>query len=262
MKSYQFFYNNLFQTIVTMGVIVVCISNIINLQQAQLTVVEQENTNNYEQREQLKKNYLNTFKQTPTFGFSNLVGNLIFLDFIQYFGDAPARHQTGYTLNPDYFEAVVKQDPRFVEAYLYLAPATSLFTGKPETTVSLLSVGLKSLSSNIDKSYMIWALKGVDELLFLGDTKAARKSYEAAAQWAKIQNDKTSHIIGNRAKETAEFLATNPDSKNAQAGSWMMIYSNARDEQTRQIALNHIEKLGGEVIITPKRITVKMPEES
>ncbi len=258
----NFFAASLFQTLITFIAPVVCVGSVVSLQQAQLTAMEQKNTGDYTKQEQSKKIYLDTLKQTPTFGFSNLVGSLIFLDFIQYFGDASARDQTGYTLSTDYFAAVVEHNPRFVEAYLYLAPATSLFAGKPETTVSLMKEGLKSLSPKIDKSYMIWTFKGVDELLFLGDIKAAQNSYKTAAQWAKVQNDKTSQTIGNRARETAVFLATNPDSKNARASSWMMIYSNARDEQTRQTALSNIEKLGGKVIATPNQITVKMPNDN
>ena len=82
----------------------------------------------------------------------------------------------GSSLSPEYFETVVKHDPRFVGAYLHFAPASTMFAGQPQKTVAIMSNGLKYLNPRIDKSYLVWTYKGVDELLFLGDTKAARNS--------------------------------------------------------------------------------------
>ncbi|MDJ0689345.1 MAG: hypothetical protein QNJ41_12625 [Xenococcaceae cyanobacterium MO_188.B32] len=238
----------------------VCLSSIVSLQRNQLTAINQSHPEKYAKQEQAQKIKLNLLNNIPTFGFSNLVANWAFLDFIQYFGDRPARNQTGYNLNSKYFKTIVKHDPHFVDAYLHLAPATSLFSGKPKTTVSLMTKGLQSISPESPKSYLVWTYKGVDELLFLGDNQAAQKSYETAAEWAKYHDDKISKIIGDRARETADFLAINPDSKQAQVSSWMMIYSNSRDEAVKELALKRIEALGGELIITPNTITVKMPE--
>ena len=234
---------------------------IINIQKKQLTEITKIKTENYTKQEKVQKTRLNLLKDSPSFGFDNLVANLTFLDFVQYFGDYDARRQLGSGLAPDYFEAIVNHDPRFVGAYLHLAPASTMFAGQPQKTVAIMSEGLKSMNPELDKSYLVWTYKAVDELLFLGDQKAARNSYLTGAKWATYHTDERSKAIGNRAKETAQFLASNPDSKKAQASSWMMIFSNARDQQTRQMALQRIESLGGEVIITENKITVKMPED-
>lgn len=239
----------------------VCLGSIINLQKKQIEVTSKSNVKEYYQQEKAKKIKINLLNNAPDFGFSNLIANYSFLGFVQYFGDYHGRNQTGYSLNSEYFETVIKHDPRFVDAYLKLAPATSMFEGKPETTVSLMAKGVESISPENPMSYMIWMYKGVDELLFLGDNQAAKKSYEKAAEWAKVHDDETSKIIGARARETAEFLATNPNSKKAQASSWMMIYSNSKEESVKDFARQRIEALGGEIIITPYQITVKMPEE-
>ncbi|MGK7952540.1 MAG: hypothetical protein AB4368_28065 [Xenococcaceae cyanobacterium] len=256
----------LFKSLIAPIAALACAGGILNLQQSQLKTSKQTKTEDYAKLEQYQKTRLDFLKKSSAFGFSNLVANWAFLDFVQYFGDAEAREETGYALTPDYFTTIISHDPRFTDAYLYLAPANSLFAGKPEKTVAFMTEGLKYLSPEIPKSYMVWTFKAVDELLFLGDNKAAQNSYEMGAKWAEIQNDETSQAIGARAKETAEFLATNPDSRKAQASSWMMIYSNARDEYTRKMALNKIENIveevGGEVIITPYKITIKMPEEN
>ena len=261
--KYRINYRNLFYSwLVPFFVSISLSSTIFHLQKSQLTAVSKDRSYDYEQQEQITKSYLNLFKTIPSFGFDNLLADWIYLGFIQYFGDYDARKVTGNALSSDYFSAVVNHDPRFVNAYLRLAPATTLYSGKPHVTVNLLTKVLKSLSPDIPKSYLLWTYKGVDELLFLGDTQAARESYAMAAKWARGQEDETSRTIGERAEETAEFLASNPDSKKAQASSWMMIYSNARDEQVRNLALQQIESLGGELVIEGNKITVKMPEDN
>ncbi|PSB46752.1 hypothetical protein C7B80_12135 [Cyanosarcina cf. burmensis CCALA 770] len=228
-----------------------------NIQQAQTDQAESI------KQEQLEKSRLILLKKLPTFGFSNLVGDWGFLQFIQYFGDGEARKYTGYSLSPDYFELVVNRNPRLVKAYLYLSPATSIYAGRPDRSVALFAQGLKSISPHTDpKAYFLWMYKAVDELLFLGDHQAARHSYEMAAQWASNSQDKSSKLVADRARETAQFLSKNPQSVQARIGAWATILSNARDDASRQLAIDNIQKLGGEVIINPNGLLqIKSPVE-
>ena len=58
-----------------------------------------------------------------------------------------------------------------------------------------------------------------------------------------------------------KFLAKNPDSKQAQVSAWTMVLNNALDDRTRAMAINRIEGLGGEVIITPEgAVQIKLPQ--
>jgi hypothetical protein len=216
---------------------------------------------NQELAEQVQANLL---KNTPSFGYNNLIADWSFLKFLVYFGDGEAREKTGYSIVTDYFETVVKNDPRFVESYFYISPANSLFAGRPDRTVELITEGLKSISPQISsKSYFLWMYKAVDELLFLGDSKAARQSYENAAQWAKFYNNKMSQNVATRAQQTSQFLAKNPDSKQAQIGAWTMLLSNAINDKTRQVAIDNIKKLGGTIQISPNGyVEVTVPKES
>ena len=262
MNQTQLAFRGKFKLIIISAVILFCIGGIFYLQNSRLDIQNKSLNQNYLKQEQGQKLRLNLLNDSPSFGFNNLIADWTFLNFIQYYGDSPAREQTGNALSPNYFEAVVKNDPRFIDAYFLLAPATSLFAGHPQKSVDLISKGLEYVSPNMPQAYQLWTYKAVDELLFLGDTEAAKKSYQMAAQWARYQNDETSRLNGARAAETAQFLATNPDSKQAQVGAWLMIFGNARDEQTRQEALRRIEALGAKVIITPGKVSVQMPEEN
>lgn len=214
------------------------------------------------QAEQQRKLRLDLLKQIPNFGYQNLLADWIFLDFVQYYGDGAARALTGNALSGDYFEAVVSKDPRFIESYFILAPATSLFTGNPLKSVELMEQGLEFLTPETDLAYQIWMYKAIDETLFLGDNQKARQSYLTAADWAQYHDTEAARLTQQRAEETARFLATNPDSRLVQASAWVMVYSNARDDQTRKLALEKIKETGAEVIITPNRISVRMPQEN
>jgi hypothetical protein len=87
--------------------------------------------------------------------------------------------------------------------------------------------------------------------LFLGNTPAARQSFEKAAEWASTYSDEESKTVAVLSRRTSEFLARNPKSKLAQVVAWTMVLNTVTDDRTRKIAISRIEALGGKVIITP-----------
>jgi hypothetical protein len=206
---------------------------------------------------------LNLLKQLPSFSFDNLVADWTFINFLQYFGDDLARSKTGYSLSPEYFEIILARDPYFLDAYPFLSSSTTLYAGMPERSVALIKQGLKFLSPKVpSKSYYIWRYKGTDELLFLGNTEAAKQSFEKAAQWGSNYSDAESKKVATFSRQTAQFLASNPKSKSAQINAWMIILENAFDERTRQSAIIHIQALGGKVSITSQgQVKVQLPKK-
>ncbi|HEY9850031.1 MAG TPA: hypothetical protein V6D28_11270 [Leptolyngbyaceae cyanobacterium] len=212
---------------------------------------------------EVEKERLKLIKNLPSFGFNNLIANWVMLNFIQYFGDDPVRDRTGYDLSPDYFEIIIERDPRFFESYVYLSTSITMYAGKPEKSVALMEKGLNFLSPEmIGKYYYIWRYKGIDELLFLGNAKAAQKSFEMAAKWASIRPDRESQNVAALSQRTAGFLSKNPNSKSAQVGAWAMVLGNAVDDRVRQLAIDRIQKLGGKVTVTPETgVQVALPKE-
>ncbi|ACC83224.1 hypothetical protein [Nostoc punctiforme] len=212
-------------------------------QSASLETLEKEITS-----EHLRLNFL---KKMPSFGYENLIADLVYLNFLQYFGDDEVRDKTGYSLSPEYFEVILERDPRFLAAYRSLSISTSLYAAMPERTIALSEKGLKSLSPFVpEKSYYVWRYKGIDELLFLGNAKAAQKSFATAANWASNLSDTESQTIGNISRKTAEFLGRNPNSKYAQIATWAIILNSQVDDRTRKRAIREIEALGGKVFTT------------
>lgn len=211
---------------------------------------------NYSQESLLKNAQVELLKNMPAFGFDNMLANWSMLQFIQYYGDGDARRETGYGLSPDFMEIVTKNDPRFVRAYLMMSVPSSVNAGKPERTIEIMNKGLAKLTPDVTDAYFVWLYKGVDELLFLGDIPAAKKSNQMAADWAKIAGNE---FIEKSAKKTVKFLETNPDSRAPRVGAWMLVWISSQDEETRRLAKENIEKLGGKLVVVNNNQVMAIP---
>ncbi len=195
-----------------------------------------------------EKQQLALLKQLPDLGFRNLYGDWVFLKFLQYFGDDQARERTSYALSPDYFDIILDRDPYFREGYFFLSGSTSMYAGQPERTIAIMNQHLPQLSPQIpDRAYYIWRYKAVDELLFLGDTAAAKASFRQAAAWASTYEDPESQAVAATSLKTAQFLDQNPNSTAAQISAWSMVLSSALDKGTQAVAIQRIEALGGRI---------------
>lgn len=255
------------QTLTTSVVAILCIAGVGWLQVPQLRRViaskQHVSQPQLEREVEAEKLRLNFLEKVPAFGFDNLMSDWVFLNFLQYFGDDDARAKTGYVISPEYFEVILKHDPRFLQAYLALSVSTSMYAGMPERSVGLMEKGLKSVTAQVPhRSYYIWRYKGIDELLFLGNHQAAKQSFEKAAEWASTYPDPESKQVAELSERTAEFLARNPESKSAQIAAWTMVLNNQVDERTRKIAISKIQELGGQVEVTPEGIVrISIPQE-
>jgi hypothetical protein len=242
--------SHLINQVTLLGLGMSCLLIINNLQSTQLREITKSTytKETYSKQQASEKLKLSLLKKMPALGFDNIVANLTMLKFIQYFGDSDARNQTGYSLSADYLEVITQNDPLFSDAYIIISPASSIFAGTPERTVAIMNQGLAKMSASTLDAYYIWLYKGVDEILFLGDLSAAKHSYQMSAEWAnKAGNQK----IAEAAEGTVKFLASNPDTKQAQIAVWLMVWINNKDERIRQVAQAKIESIGGKLKIYP-----------
>lgn len=255
-------------SLVTSAVAVLCVLALIGLQLPQLNqLISKSKTAPIEELKRevaTEKLRLDLLQKIPSLGFSNLIADWTLLSFLQYFGDDPARDRTGYELSPEYFRTIIDRDPHFIQAYLFLSTSVSLFAGEPEKAIALMDKGIQSLTPEQPRAYYTWRYKGIDELLFLGNTKTAEKSFTKAAEWASEFADEESQNIAALSRKTAQFLATDPDVKVAQEGAWAMILVNAlnaNDERIRKRVIERIEAQGGKVIISPEgAVSIKLPK--
>jgi hypothetical protein len=201
-----------------------------------------------QQESRLRANQLELMKKIPKFGFNNLAANTSFIDFLGYFGNTDARNVSGYSLGFDYFDVVLKEDPRFFLAYYYLSGTGSSYLANPERTVKIMNEGFKSIKPNSPKySYYLWRLKATDELLFLGESQMAKASMEKAADWAQMAGDEEGQRVARISSRTAKLLAQNPNSKQARFGAWASTLETAIDDNARKLAIAKIIELGGKI---------------
>ena len=214
------------------------------------------------QEEQRTQAQLDLMERLPSLGYDNLVAGWSFLNFLQYFGDTEARQQGGYGLSPEFFEVMVAKDPLFVHPYLFLSTSVSLFAGQPERSVALMAQGSQAMTPTLPPGgYRLWRYLGIDQLLFLGQGRAAQQSFQTAALWADQSDQPEAVSVAEASRQTAAFLAQNPASQAAQISAWVQVLNLAVDEQVQQRAIGEIKRLGGEVLTYGKgQVTVRYQE--
>ncbi|MEE3719486.1 hypothetical protein V2H45_22335 [Tumidithrix elongata RA019] len=257
---------------VNVGAIAVCLATTLALQLPQLNqrLVGQtlESDRKAVKQEEARLQLLSRLPPKGL-GFNNMIANFAFVSFLQYFGDDEARvdHKTGFGLSPKYFEVIVDRNPRFLNIYIYLSTSVSMFAAAPRKAIALYSKGLESLSPEQEPyAYTVWRRKATDELLFLGDAEAARKSYLKAAEWverAKFGADAISETkyVAQWSRESAAWLSEKRDLRSAQIAAWKLVLSTAIDKKTLQNIAIEIDKLGmeltvgedGKIDIVPKK---------
>jgi len=252
----------------TIGVIALIMTGMITiakLQQPKLKSLNHSNLNqiDFAKENQAEKINLNLWKKLPSFGYGNLIADWALLSFIQYYGDDDARDATGYLLSPEYLEIIIKNDPKFISAYLILSPAISINAALPNRTVELLTEGLKHLSPQQPDANYVWLYRGVDQILFLGDVEGAKQSYSMAAKWAKESGNPNLAILAKANEETVKYLTKHPQSKKVRIQAWMLVLSNSNYLKTRQFALKKILELGGRIVVLPNgQMKLTLPKEN
>ncbi|PSR17712.1 hypothetical protein C8255_11215 [filamentous cyanobacterium CCP3] len=244
---------------------VLLLLGLVPLQQQRLATLQDDTAGDqsFVQQEQATAATLALAQEMPTFGFDNLVSGWFFLRFLQYFGDDEARTATGYSLSPDFFKIIIPNDPYYRLYYIFLSGSTSNFAAQPQESVALIDQGLESFTPAFpEDGFYIWRYRAVDELLYLGDAEAAQKSYRIAADWARQSAHPDAPYIAENSQRTADFLARNPLSKQAQVNAWASVLGNAFDDATRQRAIDRINALGGSVFISEAgEISIQFPPD-
>lgn len=228
----------------------ICLAGIVILQgQEYKKSVRKLDRENYLGQEENISRSLQIQRQTPGLGFDNLVADWSYLNFVQYFGDKDARDTIGYRLVPEYFETITKIDPHFTQAHLRLSIANSMYAGNAEKTVTLIEEILESVDPESKEAALLWTSKGLDELLFLGNKKAAINSYKVAAQWSDLDNGNRSDGLTIKDLEEALKSITEADLKLAQIRAWSSVLVHIKDNQRKSEIIDKISDLKAELLV-------------
>jgi hypothetical protein len=233
--------------LIKLSIAVLAITAIVKLQQPQLSqLAAREVASEADQREEALR--LSLVSRSPSFGFDNLLADWAFLNLIQYDGDTATRKAVGYELAPKYFELITRLDPRFVDSYIFLSGIMTYQMGRPEEAIALMDRGTSALTpKDTPKAFLVWRLKGLDQLLMANDLQGAQFSYDQAGDWALASKDEGSRQVGPIFKQTAEFIRTDPNNRTVLLWSWSSIYDQAvmtRDEKTKDRARAKLLEIG------------------
>ncbi|QHU99768.1 hypothetical protein [Synechocystis sp. CACIAM 05] len=252
--------------IVNSLLLLVSIAGIGWLQTLYLTEQNKENNLGYFQEVAQEEQALKVSQKMPNLGFNNILADWLYLKFIQYFGDNPAREQTNYALVSDYFQQIVDRDPRFNEAIFRLETANTLFAGNPDQSIEQLAKALDSQAVKFNSSfptYYLWRMKGNNELLFRGDVENAKHSYAKSAISAQNYGGEDGQRMVDINQNSINVLKNNPDSKLARISAWVNVLSNSPDQKTTERVIKEIEALGGQVTLTPTgEVQIKVSDDS
>ncbi|MBC7882936.1 MAG: hypothetical protein H7Y37_16715 [Anaerolineae bacterium] len=80
-------------------------------------------------------------KPPITLGFSNLIADWQWLQYVQYFGDQQARQQSGYGQSEEALEQIAALNPQFVFVYVQANYAVAEAMHQPEKAVRFLLKG-------------------------------------------------------------------------------------------------------------------------
>jgi hypothetical protein len=238
--------------------LMICLStlvvSLINIQQGKLNILKADTRSlsleTLQRETKIKSSSLAVWKQMPAFGFKNLIADFTFINYLQYFGDQEAREIDGYGIGLDYFDVIVQKDPKFYYSYFFLSSVGSMYVAQPEKSIALMNQGFQKITPQAPQnSYYLWRMKGVDELLFLNNSQAAQQSLQKSADWARIVGDEEGLRVAAISQKTADTLAQNPNSKEAQFGGWSLVLNNAVDLKAKRIAVHKLRELGGKVYL-------------
>jgi hypothetical protein len=197
--------------------LMICLStlvvSLINIQQGKLNMLKADNRSlsleTLQRETKIKSSSLAVWKQMPAFGFKNLIADFAFLSAVG-----------------------------------------SMYIAQPEKSIALMNQGFQKITPQAPQnSYYLWRMKGVDELLFLNNSQAAQQSLQKSADWARIVGDEEGLRVAAISQKTADTLAKNPNSKEAQFGGWSLVLSNAVDLKAKRIAVRKLRELGGKVYL-------------
>lgn len=177
-----------------------------------------------------------------TFGFDDLMADVVWLQFIQYFGENTrnkrANRPYDFSYIYRYIDLITTLDPDFSYAYWFGAFAIADEMERPDLAMMLLNRGIRN---NPD----IWWLSytaGVMELMYNNDFVDAAK-YFKTAQKINPNIERVNSII--------DVMESKAEKQEKERDIWLQIYQDALkrgDDVTQERAKNKLKALGYRIV--------------
>jgi hypothetical protein len=187
-------------------------------------------------------------------GYDQILADIYWLNFIQYFGDTNARLVDHYDRCYDYLSLISALDPHFIQAYWFAAFAVGTEQKRPDLAEKIISRGL---SNNQDNWYLPY-IAGVNEFINSKDDKKAAKYYKMAAKfpgsppWLSRQAqilDTNLPRIFKEIRTWATVYESNPDglvkstARTKLIDLWRFVYRHTPDKHSKEEVIKQLGKL-------------------
>ena len=132
-----------------------------------------------------------------------------------------------------------------------------MYAGYSEKTIVLTEQVLKSVDPESPDASFLWTSKGLDELLFMGDKKAAIESYQMAAKWQSLAKVKRSDGLTIQDLKLALKDTNAIDLKQAQIRAWSSVLVYVKEQSRQQEILAKISSLKAELLVLEQANTTQ-----
>jgi len=156
-------------------------------------------------------------------GYDQLLADVWWLAFIQYFGDTRERLNDHYRYSYRYLDLVTALDPRFIQPYWFAAFSVGAEMKRPDLAARLIDRGL---SANQDNWYLPF-IAGINQYLFGTDDMKAARYYRQAAKYP----DAPRWLVGQ-----AKILESRMPGMLKEIKTWSLIYESANEPMVKATA--------------------------
>jgi hypothetical protein len=187
-------------------------------------------------------------------GFGRITADVLWLSFIQYAGDTPARRADKWGLCDDYLNVITEVDPHFLQPYWFAAFIVGAEEGRPDLATRIIEQGIASNPGNWYLPY----IAGINQFIYAKNDRLAGKYYELAAsmpgapkyivEQAHIMQSGAPGLLSEaRALESASQHAGNPlvkdKARRAALAKWQDVLLAAPNQAYKQAAKEAIARL-------------------
>lgn len=216
----------------------VMLCGVMHLSQVKLDLIAAKNKKYY-----VEKNLLITLPtdkiQYFTLGFNNFIADIVWLQFIQYFGENNYIKRTGgkkydFSYTYKYIDVITTLDPNFDYVYWFGAFAIADEMERPDLAMKVITKGIK----NNPKNWWLPYTAATMELMYNNNFTEAVKYIDIAAK-IKPDNEQITRfrdVLHSRAQKQVKTRQI-----------WLEIYNNASergDEVTMERARKKLKKHG------------------
>lgn len=184
-------------------------------------------------------------------GFKNLSADLLWLDFIQYFGGVVQGTEIDGDFSYEYLNSIAKFDPRFTEVYLFSTVALAWKQARPDLALLLLHKGAAEISPSRDfRQYRIWYQIALVEALWNGNFLAGVRAFNEAASAIQEIPEERRILLGisfspDSLRNLGLRLESNPNSTQVRFDLWVQVFNDASSLEAKALAFSQLDALGG-----------------